>query len=313
MAKPARLLLLTTVQLFWLLGFGCLWIVWLIRQMAAATIERPRPLAEPPLVLGGGAQPATTKGYLSWPAVCGAQLVFVSEGDLWACELPAADGPVQHPRRLTNGRGRSATYPHPSSVLSEHFCDGVCSLFCLPPRASRPSFSRDGSLLAFSLEEDGYQEVYACPSAGGRAKRLTYLGADEAEVVGWIPAGEACGEVVFATTAKQDIPGTFGLWSVAVDSCAPAPLGLGRGANWMARFPAAGPAAVVIGRHTGDPAVDEWKRYVGGRCGQLWVDRAGGSEFEQLKPLPAPGNIGRGVLEQSRTNAVDNGSSVPAA
>eukprot|EP01052_Picozoa_sp_SAG31_P062353 SAG31_NODE_21338_length_552_cov_0.783664_1_plen_101_part_10 len=99
------------------------------------------------------------------------------------------------------------------------------------------------------------------------------------------------------------------LWAVAADSAAPRPLGLGRGTNWLNHFQMAGErdgdtvsevepdvavaktqcAAVILGRHTGDVAIDEWKRYRGGRCGQIWIDRTGGVDFKMLLPLPGRG------------------------
>jgi hypothetical protein len=146
-------------------------------------------LTQPPTALDDGSDfgAPPPPSYCSWPCMHADCVVFVCEGDLWTCrwslaavhadEITTAIPAVA--RRLTNGRGT----------------------------VSRPSFSTDGKLLAYSCRENGYEEIYVCPREGGRARRLTYLGCDDAQAVGWTPN---C-EVVFATAARQAVPGTLAL------------------------------------------------------------------------------------------------------
>jgi tricorn protease len=53
--------------------------------------------------------------------------------------------------------------------------------------ARGPHFSPDGSMVAFTANYDGNDDVYAVPSGGGQPRRLTYHGSDFA--VGWTPDG----------------------------------------------------------------------------------------------------------------------------
>ncbi len=56
-------------------------------------------------------------------------------------------------------------------------------------RLSRPVFSPDGSMVAFSGDYDGNVDVYVVPSNGGQPRRLTWHpGADA--VLGWTPDGK---------------------------------------------------------------------------------------------------------------------------
>ena len=200
-------------------------------------------------------RPPLAGAYCSYPAVSGEQLAFVTEGEVWLASLGGGGGAVCVPRRVTDSGAE----------------------------ASRLRFSPDGSLLAYSLYEDGYQEVYCCASGGGRSKRLTYLG-DSCWVAGWSRDGRS---VIFASTAgcaDSAVDGRRTLWQVSVAGGAPISLGLGP-AQSIALQPNGGPG-VLLGRDTGDPAVDEWKGYQGGRGGQLWLDATGGGTFTQLDPLP---------------------------
>ena len=85
--------------------------------------------------LGALSLEPTAHGYLRYPAVHGERIVFVCQDDLW--EVPAAGGTA---RRLT------------------------CSEGC----PSAPHFSPDGRMLAYTVQEEGYEEVYVMPSHGGR-------------------------------------------------------------------------------------------------------------------------------------------------
>ncbi len=142
-----------------------------------------------------------------------------------------------------------------------------------------PRLSPDGKLLAFSGRDDGAWEVYVMPAEGGAATRLTYQGV-VAQVAGWSADGT---EIYYSSDSASAFGGARTLWSVKVTGGAPRELPWGP-ASHLSEGPGGG---LVLGRNTGDPA--RWKRYRGGRAGQLWIDRDGSGSFERLQP--AEGNI----------------------
>jgi tricorn protease len=276
----------------WLTAYCLLAPGWLARPgppMSAATMRCPKtaPLpssADVDLLAELDDDTAPGRGweqqpYCSWPTVHGRRLAFVTEGQLWLVDAmePGSGGAACPPRRITD---------------------------CAGAQVSRPRFSPDGTLLAYSLLCDGYEEVYCCAvRAVGRARRLTYLGASCARVVGWSRNGRA---VVFASSAAcadNAVSGALTLWRVEVGGVrggGAIPLGLGEAHTLVLQPPPPPPlgtdepeagqaAGVLIGRHTGDPAVDEWKRYRGGRQGQLWMDARGSGSFTRLQPMPTGG------------------------
>ena len=171
-------------------------------------------------------------------------VVFVCEDDLWTVSV---EGGIA--RRLTSNLGA----------------------------VSFPSFSPDGTLLAFTGREEGSGEVYCMPAPGGEAKRLTYQGSD-GEVVGWKPDGTG----ILYTSATEDAFQSW-LWSISPEGDFPRRLPYGP-ANHISFGESEG---VVIGRLTRDPA--RWKRYRGGTAGRLWIDVEGDNEFQPL--IPADGNF----------------------
>lgn len=148
-------------------------------------------------------------------------------------------------------------------------------------RVSTPALSPDGKWLAFSSTEEGHTEVYLMPSDGGAAERLTYLGASTA-VVGW--ASDT--EILFASNHQQAFSRLTDIYALDIQQ------------NRLRRIPC-GPAnhiafsikgCPVIARNGGgDPAY--WKRYRGGRAGQIWIDRKGDGGFKKL--LKVGGNTAR--------------------
>src|SRR2546421_6518634 len=140
--------------------------------------------------------------------------------------------------------------------------------------AGTPRISPDGSLLAFTGREEGPAEVYVMPAGGGEARRLTYQ-AGRTLVAGFDPDGA----IVYATDANRPLRERW-LFTISPTGGGPTLLPLGPAAS-IAHGPS---GAVVIGRWTDtDPA--RWKRYRGGRVGNLWIDRTGSGEFDRLVRL----------------------------
>ena len=89
------------------------------------------------------------------PAVSQTQIAFSYGGDLWIVERGGGDA-----KRLTSDAGIEID----------------------------PVFSPDGSMIAFTGEYDGNEDVYVIPSSGGIPKRLTTIPGDQ--VVGWTRDGK---------------------------------------------------------------------------------------------------------------------------
>ena len=252
--------------------------------MASSRCPPARPLASSDDLdlLSSGSDNSGDTPYASFPVVAGSQLAFVTEGEVWSALLAPGDAARCEARRITDH----------SSGQASHLC-----------------FSPDGSLLAYSLEGCGYQEVHCCAARGGRSKRLTYLGGTVCHVAGWSRDGRS---VVFASNASCSdtaLSGTMALWQISVAGGTPVGLGLGE-AQSLALQPDGGPG-VLLGRYTGDPAVDEWKRYKGGRGGQLWLDAGGTGTFVQVQPPVSGGQIGSPLWLRDRLFFVSDHAAGP--
>ena len=204
-----------------------------ILSVGAAAPQPPRTPAPEPVP---AASPA---GYYQQPAIHGERVVFVCEDDLW--EVPAAGGVAQ---RLTASLG-TVTYP---------------------------CFSPDGRSIAFAATEEGLAEAYVMPSAGGPARRLTWLGTG-LRVVGWEGA-----DIIVSSNAALPFRHPAWLWRVPTGGAPAERLPLGP----ASRFAREG-ELTLLGRNNGDPA--RWKRYRGGTAGEILVDRDGSGSFDRLVRL----------------------------
>jgi tricorn protease len=102
------------------------------------------------------AQSSNPYALLRKPTVSKTQIAFSYGGDLWIVDRAGGEA-----RRLTSDIGIEID----------------------------PVFSPDGSMIAFTGEYDGNEDVYVMPVAGGIPRRLTtHPGADQ--VVGWTRDGK---------------------------------------------------------------------------------------------------------------------------
>jgi tricorn protease len=138
--------------------------------------------------------------------------------------------------------------------------------------ASGPRVSPDGRLLAFVGREEGPPDVYVMPAAGGATRRLTYQGGLMV-VAGFDPAD---GAILYATDADRPFFRDRWLRRISPDGGLPEVLPFGP-AGAIDHGPDGG---LVLGRFVDDPA--RWKRYRGGRVGDLWVDPTGSGRFRRL-------------------------------
>jgi tricorn protease len=123
--------------------------------------------------------------------------------------------------------------------------------------ATHPRLSPDGSQVAFVGREEGPSEVYVLPYEGGTARRLTYDG------VGVVVRGWREDTIAYTSAYGRPFHGEDWLYEVSSQGGVPHRLPIG-----PATAISEGPnGAVVLGRHTSDPA--RWKRYRGGTAGSL--------------------------------------------
>ncbi|HEV2472731.1 MAG TPA: PDZ domain-containing protein, partial [Chthonomonadales bacterium] len=179
------------------------------------------------------------QGYYRHPAIHRNSVVFVSEDDLW---LVSGDGGVA--RRLTANRGA----------------------------ISFPSFSPNGSTLAFTGREEGHSEVYTMPADGGPVTRVTYLGASS-NVAGWMPDNS---RILFSSDAGRPFNHLGVIYEVRSTGGDPSAWSLGPALS----VSVASGGRVALGRNSIDPA--RWKRYRGGTAGDIWVDAEGNGQFHRL-------------------------------
>src|ERR1700761_8371364 len=104
---------------------------------------------------------------LQHPTLSETKIVFAYGGDLWSV---SREGGVAD--RLTAGTGTK----------------------------SRPTFSPDGSEIAFTANYDGNLDVYVIPATGGVPRRLTWHPAAD-NVVGWTRDGK---QILFTSNRTSD-------------------------------------------------------------------------------------------------------------
>jgi tricorn protease len=157
-----------------------------------------------------------------------------------------------------------------------------------PGSITRPRLSPDGSMIAYVSRDEGVRDAWIMTVDGSTVRRLTFFGSVNS-IAAWTPDGSA---VIVVSDHDQPFLGFTHLWSVPVDGGPPERLPVGHA--WSLSFLSSG--GMVLGRNAFDPA--RWKRYRGGRAGQIWADRIGSGEFEPLVDLA--GNLADPMAVGSR-------------
>ncbi|MGA8762216.1 MAG: protease, partial [Candidatus Sulfotelmatobacter sp.] len=163
------------------------------------------------------------------PTVSKTQIVFNYGGDLWIVSREGGDA-----RRLTSAVGDETS----------------------------PSFSPDGTMVAFTGEYDGNRDVFVVPAAGGVPKRLTYHPADEI-VLGWTPDGK---KILFMSWGNSFRHFEFQLYTVPVEGGFPTQLPIPIAAE--ASFSPDGTHLAYVPHVQWQAA---WKRYHGGQTTPIWI------------------------------------------
>lgn len=166
-------------------------------------------------------------------------IVFQFAGDLWS--VPREGGQA---RRLTSAPGVE----------------------------SDPFFSPDGTMIAFSGEYDGNQDVFVVPAKGGIPKRLTYHPAPDS-CAGWSQDGKS---VIFSSSmlSGTDSPRLFTIPAAGgVPKALPVPAGT------MASFSPDGNRMAYVPGWKWEQA---WKRYRGGQTYPIWICQLNDSKVKEI-------------------------------
>ena len=163
------------------------------------------------------------------PAVSATQIAFVYAGDIW----------------LTDKAGGVAV--RISSPKGEE---------------SFPRFSPDGSLLAFTGDYDGNEDIYVMPVTGGLPTRVTHHGAPD-RMLGWYPDGKT---ILYATSMTSPKNRFNQLYRVPAKGGLPEKLPVPYG-----EFGAISPDGKTLAYVPISVDFRTWKRYRGGMNPDIWL------------------------------------------
>jgi tricorn protease len=166
---------------------------------------------------------------LRFPSLSKTQIVFNYGGDLWIVSREGGDA-----RRLTSGVGVEAL----------------------------PSFSPDGTMIAFTGEYEGNRDVYVVAAAGGVPRRLTFHPSEE-NVLGWTPDGK---KILFSSWGSSFRHFEDQLYTVPVEGGFPTKLPIPIGDE--ASFSPDGTHLAYLPHFQWEAA---WKRYRGGQTTPIWI------------------------------------------
>ena len=187
----------------------------------------------------GAQTPAASPLLLQRPTVSRTLVAFSYGGDIWT--VPRAGGSA---RRITAGVGT----------------------------ATHPSFSPDGSLIAFTGAYDGNTDVYVVAAEGGVPRRLTYHPAPD-EVVGWTPDGSR----VLFRSSRSSFSRFSRLYTVSKDGGPATEVALPRSADGSFS-----PDGKRLAYMPSDPANEIWKRYRGGEASEIWLATLSDASIERV-------------------------------
>ena len=140
---------------------------------------------------------------------------------------------------------------------------------------TKPIFSPDGSMIAFTGTYDGNTDVYVVPAAGGQPQRLTYHpGPDVA--VGWTPDGKR----VLFRSRRYSYSDPNQLYTVPVTGGFPQELPLDMAEEGS--YSPDGSHLAYVPNFQWEPF---WKGYKGGQHTQVWIARLSDSSVVRIPNL----------------------------
>lgn len=151
-----------------------------------------------------------------------------------------------------------------------------------PGRKTRPVFSHDGSVIAFSLENGGDTQTFVVPATGGTATQLTWHPKDTIPLA-WSPDGK---QILLRSWRDSDnftrlytIPAQGGFET-------PLPIPVGYGGSFS-------PDGKRLAYMPSRMATTTWRNYRGGQTSPLWIATLANSQVEML---PSDGSNNRNPM-----------------
>ena len=145
-----------------------------------------------------------------------------------------------------------------------------------------PSFSPDGSRIAFTATVAGNTDVYVVPTTGGDPKRLTYHPGLDA-VRGWTPDGR---RVIFASDRDTAPHAHFRLWTIETGSGMPEPLPMPRAYTGVfspdGQRVAYEEFSVAMFPPWAQNQASQWRHYRGGRTHPIRIMKVADYTVERL-------------------------------
>ena len=140
-------------------------------------------------------------------------------------------------------------------------------------RLDGPVFSPDGTMIAYTGNYHGNDDVYVVPASGGEPRRLTYHPGDDI-AVGWTPDGK---NVLFTSQRASYSDPARQLFTMPVGGGFPTelPLPMGEAASYSPD----GTHLAYVPNFQWEP---DWKQYHGGQTTPIWIANLADSSITKI-------------------------------